>query len=171
VTPEPPADEAPLADRDAKTGRVALPDVGMVSGRAIQRLAERALAWSGAVDPSVRIRRASLDSVDSDYGELLGTASSSRLPDGRRIEVFTGALPETLEAARRRELEIPDELRRAVQRQMLAAGPGTSSDGADQAAPPEHHEATTLPLRKADDPDHVASAIGDDGLALRIEIR
>jgi hypothetical protein len=170
VRPEPSASEDRLALGEwGPQGRLFLPSPEDVTGRLVQRLDDRALAWAGAgAGAEIDLRRVAR--LDCDFGAVAGATSSLRLPDGPTVEVFTGALVEVLEAALDPDPARARESRAAVRRAVAGAGLASTEP---QEPSTDHSEwrSTAAPLRASDDPEQVASAIGEDGLALRIEIR
>jgi hypothetical protein len=169
VRPEPSAsdDRLALGERGPQ-GRLFLPSPEDVTGRLVQRLDDRTLAWAGAgAGAEIDLRR--VPRLDCDFGEVVGATSSLRLPDGPTVEVFTGVLVEVLEAALDPDVERARKRRTAVRRGV--AGAGRASTGSqDPSTSPAAWRSTAAPLRADDDRERIASAIGEDGLALRIEV-
>lgn len=157
---EPAAPHASVAEYDSKKGRLELHAREFVRDRLFQRLAERALAWSGA---AASADADDGDRVASEFGPLVGTLSSSRFSDGRRVEVFTGALSETIAAARTSDPKEAHELRMEAQRRVADnVGKRPAAKPIDEAAVDEE--------RHTPDADDVALAVGETGLALRIAV-
>lgn len=146
--------EEPVAQAD-RNGHVVVHDPGGFAAVAIRGLHSRAAAWAGVDDtvprggiPAARRR--------SRFGELIGAASVIELPEGRRVEVFTGALVELLEVAG------ADPATDAEQRQAIRRRLGEIDERLVVSA--------AAPLEADDNPEHVASAITGSGVVLRIEV-
>jgi hypothetical protein len=164
-----PSEDEFTAARDEE-GILSLPTPDRVGRRYVDRLSSRALSWSGADEAVSRGDVDRLQHRESDHGDVAGATSSLRLPDGQRIEVFTGALVETLRAARDTDPERARQLRVEVYDKLARerAGSDVPADAADTHI--DSWRAPAVPLRAADDPERVASAVSDDGVALQIEV-
>jgi hypothetical protein len=148
--------DVPAFERSGQELR--LPPPEEVAGRAIIRLDDRLAGWAGAGDSVEEGDLAHMRRVESDFGDLVGTTSTLELPEGTRVEVFTGTLASVLEAARSRAPERLRERRAEIRRAMNA-------DQVDDRRP----RATRL--RSDENPERTASALTEEGLALRIEVK
>jgi hypothetical protein len=140
-----------------KNGKLLLPSVEEIGGRVVRRLEDKAVAWAGAGDSVEDIDIKSLSHQESEFGDIAGASSSIALPDGGTIRIFTGTLVKTLEAAKDVDPEHAQARRTEIRRALR------SGDTEPQRTRP-------ITIGKNQNPEHVASVIDDDGLALHIEV-
>lgn len=144
------------------TEGLALPSRERVGGVALRRASDRALAWAGLSGPVPADVLQRLPRRPSDYGDLIGAASSFQLPAGPTVEVFTGALDEVLAAGADFNDDRAQTAREAV-RQAFSRSPQVDDSMLQR-------ERRGRPLSSDDDPERVASTLTSDGLALRIAV-
>jgi hypothetical protein len=150
VRPEvPDRDKLHRLDSD-EHGRVVFTSPAALGGRALRFIEDRMIAWAGAGDGLEEADIKSLRHEESAFGDLVGANSSLTFPDGDMVEVFTGGIVKALNAV----LD-PDRDRAAATRAEIAQ--------AIRAAESQR-------LNDNEDPEQVASAINEDGLALRIRV-
>lgn len=153
----PARDEKPGLPGSDKEGRLLLPSPEMVSGHALRRVEDRTIAWAGAGDGVEDANIRHLRHEESNFGDLAGTTSSLRFPDGTTIEVFTGALVKALEASTDSDHERAQATREAIYSAVEGKGP-------------ELQSAPSVKLQGDSDSEHVASVINEDGLVLHIKM-
>lgn len=147
--------ESPVADVD-RNGHVVVHDPHGFAAAAIRSLRSRALAWAGIDETVDRRGITSIGRRQSRFGELLGARSIFQLPEGRSVEIFTGALVDLLEVA------AADPAADAEQREAISRRLGGIDERLVTSA--------AAPLEANENPEQVASAISNSGLVLRIEI-
>jgi hypothetical protein len=138
-------------------GALLLPNVEEVSGRVVRRLADRAVAWAGAGDDTEGLDIRRLKHHESELGIVAGATSSLELPDGQTIEIFTGALVETLRALKSGDIERARAQRLEVKRALQG----------DEGEP---RRKRPVEFHGDEDPERVASVMDDGGLALHIKV-
>jgi hypothetical protein len=155
-TPRRGRDDAPAFERNGQELRLPAPEE--VAGRVIIRLEDRLAAWAGAGDSVEQGDLTDMRRVESDFGDLVGTTSTLELPDGTRVEVFTGTLVSVLQAARQAESDGLRKQRAEIRRAMTE----------DQI---DDRRARAARLSRDENPERTASALTEEGLALRIEVK
>jgi hypothetical protein len=140
-----------------ENGKLLLPSVEEISGRVLRRLEDKAVAWAGAGDSVEDVDIKSLSHQESEFGDIAGATSSLELPDGGTIGIFTGALVETLRAAKDVDPENAHARRTEIRHTLRN----------DDTEP---RRARSVTIGTNQDPERVASVIDDDGLVLRIEV-
>lgn len=178
IRPEMPSrdDRRPIGER-TEAGELVLPSPEEVSGRLLRRLDDRTFAWAGAGDFVSERDLAAAPREPSEFGDVAGTTSTMTMVDGQRIKIFTGALLEALEAARDPDPDRGRETRMKIGREISSRGRpdrDSSAQSGGTEMPRAQDESRvrrpTSPLQPDEDPERVASAISEDGLALRIEV-
>lgn len=161
ITPDRPSgEEEMVAERDERGARH-LPPPERVSGYALRRIDDRACAWAGVADTAEEVDVETLDAVESDVGDLIGATSRFAAPDGQAVEIFTGVHREVITAA-----AAPDD------DPARTARPTIRLLGSEIAPGARARASRSFSLRGEDpDPERIASAITEDGLALHVEVR
>lgn len=134
-----------------------LPSVAEVSGRVIRRVEDRVVAWAGAGDGAEGVDINRLRHKESEFGDIAGATSSIELPDGHTVEIFTGALVETLKAVGNGDAHRPYARRLEIRRTL-------------RGDEPESPRQMSVAFDAHEDPERTASVIDDVGLVLHIKV-
>jgi hypothetical protein len=137
------------------------------AGRLLRRLDDAIQTWSGLEGIGTETNLQQLKRRESDFGDIAGTASTLELPNGTRVEVFTGAVVDALEASREGDFERA-EARRAGLRNELRGAPRPQWDA---EVVTEESQLAAAPLKAAEDPERASSVVTEDGSVLSIEVR
>jgi hypothetical protein len=139
----------------AGNGHLVVHDAPALARELLRCVHERAAAWAG-IDMGAEPDGADeLERRESRFGDLIGSTSVFRLPNRRRVTIFTGALAETLGPGR-------DEQDAGEKRPSVTQRLGEIDESL--------FEAGVAPLDAADEPERAATVISDDGVALEIRV-
>jgi len=153
-------DRRPIGEH-LEGGRLLLPPVDEVGGHLLRRVEDRVVAWAGEGPIRTPDGLAASVRTDSDHGDLTGSSSRVTLADGSSLEVFTGALVEALATAQDPDPEAASARRSEMRRSIV--------EGDDRGAL-SRRDRRNRRIHEDEDPERVASALSEDGLALRISV-
>jgi hypothetical protein len=135
-------------------GHVVVADAAAFAAAAMHCVDLRAAAWTG-VDPADDAPV--VGGSDEQFADIIGTSSIFALPNGRRVEIVTGALAEVVELARTADPAAAAERREAIARRLVQADERLASD-------------MVVPFRRDDTGGREVSAITSTGLILALRV-